>query len=155
MSKTKSPWDTFSFSQPSQQQQQQPTQGFNRGSFVPKQSNTFQGTRATNPASRWQTQQRTSNNTQNTKWTQQTQQPWQQQHQGQMHPQLYQQPGDLLPSYYEPQTFTDQYGNPTQAPSTEQWIHRHAVRSAQIGIGTALIHFGEGLVQAYLPWKNK
>ena len=154
MSKVKSPWDTFSFSQPNQQQQPA-AQGFNRGSFVPKQNNTFQGNRTTNPASRWVQQQPTTNTKQNSRWAQQAQQPWQQQNQIQMHPQLYHQPGDLLPSYYEPEIFIDHSGNPTTVPSTEQWLHRHAVRSAQVGVGTALIHFGEGLVQAYLPWKNK
>lgn len=157
MSKVKSPWDQFSFTGGQQQSQQQPVQRFttNRGGFVPQQNNTFQGGRTTNPAARWQTRkpQQTQTTSRN---AQQSYQPWgQQQAQPQVHPQLYQHPGDLMPSYYEPQMFVDEHGNMTPTPTPEQWIHRHAVRSVQVGVGTALIHFGEGLVQAYLPWKNK
>lgn len=160
MSNIKSPWDTFSFTPSSTLPTQQPinpvTQPVNRGAFTPNNNNTFLGGRTTTNPARSFVQQNTN---QGTTWqprsTTQTVAPWQQQQVTQMHPQLYSQPGDMLPSYYEPQPFYDQHGNISHTPTTEQWLHRHAVRSAQVGVGAALIHFGEGLVQAYLPWKTK
>ncbi len=156
MSKIKSPWDNFSFTQPQTRQttvsQPQPRQ--QRGQFSPRGTTQYTGSYTKPATTPWQQQNvnsRWGNN--NTTTTQIT--PWQQSNQQNMHPALYHQPGDQLPSYYQPPMFTDEQGLETPNPTPEQWLQRHGVRSLQVGIGYAMMHFAEGLVMAYLPWKVK
>jgi len=162
MSKIKSPWDNFSFT-PTQSQTQQPStyqppavQQQNRGNFSPRGTTQYTGNRTrTQSNTPWQQQQPVNSRWGTRNTTQQAGTPWQQSNQQQMHPALYHQPGDQLPSYYQPPMFVDENGFETPTPTAEQWLQRHGARSIQVGVGYALMHFAEGLVSAYLPWKIK
>lgn len=137
-----------------------PTNGFNGGYQRTNPAAAIQPWQQQKQVQPWQQQQTQpwqNNNNNNNRWS--NQQAWQQQTNTMQQAQqygshMYYQQGDLLPSYHEPEMFIDAEGNPTVRPTADQWMSRHAKRSAQIGLGHAMLHFGQGLVEAYLPWKN-